>query len=500
MKLKITILTFLFLSVSFFSFCNEKISLNFKDADVKIVLQTLAEKSGVNIVPSPEVAGLVTVQLKDVDWQTALEVILRTYNYDYVKYKDIIIVAPLEKIKEREAHERERQEVEPPRIRIFKLKYIDAADAKKAIQPILSPSGKVSVLEITGQAGWEFGADVTKRIRATEGKLSRTKTLIVSDISKKLDEIEELLKKIDVMPQQILIRARIMEINRDLLNDIGFDWGTGTTGAETSTITLIPSSKSSGTADTSAGGHLLTPEPSLFDPKTTGLSASSAGLRLMFKKLTGSQFEVILHALEEDARTNTLSSPTILTLNNQEASILVGTKFPIVEIEISEETGNIIGGSLAYYQDIGIQLNVVPQISGEDEEFINMIVHPAVTSFTETKGVKEVSGGTETTLVEYPVIISREAETQVMVRDGETIVMGGLYKDILSKHEIGIPFLSKIPILGFFFRRYTEDLEKIDLLIFITAKIVKPGELIPLEILDTQSLTSEFEKKLLPLE
>lgn len=484
---------FLFISLSLSSQeGSNKITLNFKDVDIKIVLKTLAEKAGVNIVPSPEVEGLVTVQLKDVDWKTALEVILKTYGYGSVKYKDIIIVAPLKTIKEREAQERERQEVETPQIRVFKLSYLDATDAKKAIEPVLSPAGKVSVLELTGQAGWEFGTDITKRERAAKGRTSRTKVLIVSDVSKKLDEVEELLKKIDVMPKQILIKARVMEVNRDLLRDLGFEWGTGSEGAESETITLIPASKHKGTPTTSIGGHILQPTPAGFTPKTSTLTSSNAGFKLMFKKLTGSQFEAIVHALEEDARTNTLSAPTILTLNNQEASILVGTKFPIIKTEVSTETSQITGGSLEKYQDIGIQLNVVPQICGEKASYINMIIHPAVTNYTDTVEVTSQNG---TKLVEYPIIISREAETQVIVKDGETIVMGGLLKDVKVKHLIGVPLLSKIPLIGWLFKREAYDTEKIDLLIFITAKIVKPGELIPQELLDTVTLPSQFEEK-----
>lgn len=467
------------------------ITLNFKDVDIRVVLQTLAEKSGQNIVASPEVTGLVTVQLKNVDWQTALDVILRTYDYGYAKYRGIIIVAPLQKIKEREAQEKEREAVEAPQIRVFRLKYIDANDAKKAITPLLSSRGKVTVLELTGQAGWEFGTDVTKRTRAQEGRVSRTKVLVVSDITRKLDEIEKLLAKIDVMPLQVLIRAKLIEVNRDVLKDIGFDWGTGTQGAETSTVTLIPAAKKNGSATFEAGGHsgVIGLTPSTFSPlEGQDLTPDNTGLKFMLRKLTGSQFEVILRALEEDARTNTLSAPTIITLNNQEASILVGTKYPIVQTQVSEDSSQIIGGSLDKYQDIGIQLNVVPQVCGENDEFINMIIHPAVTS---QSGTVSVTSQDNVVLVSYPIITSREAETQIIIKDGETIVMGGLLKDVKKKEEIGVPVLSKLPILGWFFKRHTYDSEKIDLLIFLTAKIIKPGEIIPQELLDLKGVSSE---------
>ena len=172
--------------------------------------------------------------------------------------------------------------------------------------------------------------------------------------------------------------------------------------------------------------------------------------------------------------------------------MLIGEKFPIVKTEVSTETSQITGGSLDYYQDIGIQLNVVPQISGKNNQFISMIIHPAVTSSSETVKITDVNGKT---LVEYPRITSREVETQILIKDGETIAIGGLYKDVVSEAVIGIPILSKLPLIGYLFRRETKDIERIDLVIFITAKIVEPGELAPVGITNTEEFLSRFEKK-----
>ena len=473
--------------------------IKFKDADIKVVLQSIAQKAfkdgeKVNIVVSPVVEGLVSVNLENVNWFSAMEAVLRPYDYSYEWVGDtILLVNTLEKIRERETEAKEREVVEPARTKVFKLKYIDAGDAKAAIEPLLSVVGRISILESTGQAGWEFGADVTKRERSKEGKVSRTKTLVVSDISKKLDEVTALLAEIDVRPKQVLIKTRVMEVKRDFLEDIGFDWGTGSSGGTTPSFIGFDESNNK----EASAGLSTDVTPSTFGPLST-LTPSTAGLNLALKKVTGNQFEAILHALEEDANTNTLSAPTVLTLNNQEASILVGTKFPIVKTDISTETGNITGGSLDYYQDIGIQLNVVPQISGADEDYISMIIHPAVTSTSSNVTIQTTSGTganqVTTTLVEYPIITTREAETQVIMKDGETVVIGGLIKDVKSEQEIGVPILSKIPIVGWFFRRRTEDTEKIDLLIFITAKIVEPGELLPPGLLDTTTVTSNFEQ------
>jgi type IV pilus assembly protein PilQ len=382
-----------FLSFSSFVFCfaqddpapqEELIPvIKFKDADIKAVLQSIAQKATrngkrVNIVVSPKVEGLVTVSLESVDWQTALKGVLDAYGYAYKWVgENIILVATPEEIKEKDTQEKERQEIEVPKLRVYKLKYLDANDAKKSIQSLLSGAGKVSVLETTGQAGWEFGDDVAKRKRSQEGQISRTKVLVVSDISKNLDEIEKLLKAIDVMPKQILIKAKIMEVDKDLLQDIGFDIGTGTTGASSSTFAFDQLNLNSENSKTLGGHSIESQTPSVFGPKSTTITANNTGLKLDFKHLTGAEFEIVMHALEEDSRTNTLSSPIILTLNNQEASIMVGTKFPIVKTQVSEQSSQIIGGSLEKYQDIGIQLNVVPQACGEKDDYINMIIHPS---------------------------------------------------------------------------------------------------------------------------
>ncbi len=458
---------------------SQNVTLDFKEADIRNVLKIISYKSGVNIVTTPEVMGNVTIRLIDVPWEKALDVILKTYGFGYERAGNIITVAPMEKLTTLKKQEVELAQVQPTVTEVFNLKYIDALDAKKALEPQLSSRGKITVLEMTGQAGWEFGAaEMAKRKRVSEERMARSKVLIISDVPPVLDKIKEVIEQIDVMPQQVIIETRIMEVNRDKLKDIGFDWGTGSSGVESSTgaISTTPAGKKDGIDTSQMGGHILGDQvtPSVFGPKeTVGLNTSTVGLKLLFKKLTGTQFEVILHALEEDVQTNTLCAPRIMALNNQEASILVGTKFPILKSDVSTQSaGQTVSVSLDYYQDIGIQLNVVPQVGANN--YINMVIHPAVSSITTTD--RSISSAN------YPVIDIREAETRVMMKDGETIVIGGLLKDVKNKETMGVPFLSKIPLLGLLFRRETLDTQKIDLIIFITARLVKEGEFTPEEI------------------
>jgi type II secretory pathway component GspD/PulD (secretin) len=217
----------------------------------------------------------------------------------------------------------------------------------------------------------------------------------------------------------------------------------------------------------------------------------------LFQKIGGSKLSVMLHALEEDAQTNTLSKPVILATNNQLASILIGTQFPIIQTQTSTESSYIVGGSLQQYMNIGIQLKVRPQICGPNDEYINLVVHPIVSSYSQTVKVTTQPTTTTkaTTLAEYPIIDTREAETQMVVKDGEAIVMGGLLKNVKKDENLGIPFLRKLPLLGRLFDRSTNNDSKVDLMIFITAKIVRPGEVLPQEILDTHRVKEQFEER-----
>ncbi|MEK6727589.1 MAG: secretin and TonB N-terminal domain-containing protein [Candidatus Omnitrophota bacterium] len=495
------------------------VTLDFKEADIQNVLKIISYKSGVNIVTTPDVVGNVTIRLMDVPWDTALDMILKTYGFAYQKQGNIILVTKLENISKIAAEESLQTE-------IFTLKFLDAQDAQKILIPLLSPRGKISVLYARGQKGWQFGTfkigKETTTSTALQGEQQdaikgetisiernaagdvvskkaefqpsiKSKTLIITDTTASLDSIRNvILPQVDKKPKQVLIETKIMEVNLDRLKDIGFDWGSGTGGASGSTTAPTDIGLNAKNTKTLAGRNLASEfTPGKFNPiegTTTfpGTYPYKAGMEILFKKLGGTQFEVILHALEEDAHTNTLSAPRILTLDNQEASILVGFHTPILTSSVtagSTTTGPTQTQSLDYYQEIGIRLNVVPQVS--EEGYINMIVHPSVTSSSSNVTATNVAGtgsSAITSTVNYPVIDVREAQTQILMKDGETIVLGGLIKDVKSKETIGIPFLGKIPILGNLFKREIFDTQKVDLLIFITAHIVKEGEFTEAEI------------------
>lgn len=451
-----------------------RVTLIADDTPVVTILNLFSSQTGRSIVISPDITGHATVRLTDVPWDQALESVLKPFNYGFYQDGNTTVVTANSPLKSR----------------VITLKYLDALDAEPVLAAFLTPRGKIMRLTNLGQT-WGAAASQSESVAGGEGmgkrtriqedpKLSRSKILMVTDTAVVLDQISAFLEEIDVPPTQILIEARFLELNPRVLQDIGFEFGTDggfTRGSHAFGYQ----------ADQSSGGVA----PGNFSPYSAPTLESTApfnaGLNLAFQRLTSVQYSLMLHALQEDASANVLSAPRILTLNNQEAVIIVGTKFPIINSDASSAAAGgaaTITTSLRGYEDIGIQLNVLPQVS--DGKMINMIVRPSVRELVGTRSGKTVSGEV-TALTEYPVISTREAETQVVMPDGQTIVIGGLLKDRQSKTTIKVPLLGSIPYLGWLFRRDTVQNEKIELLIFVTASIV-PAEGSELVKADVDSL------------
>lgn len=494
------------------------VTLNFKEADINNVLKIISYKSGINIVTTPDVIGNVSVRLIDVPWEVALSVILKTYGFGSQRQGNVILVTKIENVAKIASEE-------PLQTEIITLKFLDAQDAQKILIPLLSPRGRISVLYSRGQKGWQFGTFKIGRDSASSAALAKeaagetksetvsyekgekgetvmkkadfdpsvkSKMLVITDTASALDQIHSnILPKIDIKPKQVLIETKIIEVNRNKLRDIGLDWGLGSINAAT---TNAITTQTAGTS-TAIGGHTGTIAttsnplvPSLFSPATStilGYQPYNAGGEFIFQKLTGTKFEAVIHALEDNTDTNTLSAPSLLTLDNQEASMLVGYHTPILESTVTagtSGTNSTITQTLDYYQEIGIRLNVVPQIS--EDGYINMIIHPSITSSNSSVTATSTAGSaTDATTTNYPIIDVREVQTQVLLKDKETIVIGGLLKDVKGKETIGIPFLKDLPWgIGKLFGRETATNTKIDLLIFITARIINENEYTPEEL------------------
>jgi len=281
--------------------------------------------------------------------------------------------------------------------------------------------------------------------RQTDEDSARSRTLLLSDTRSNLEQIKALIRRIDVRPRQILIDARILEVETDTLEDLGIEFDTQiSTPTQADNHNELNIDFNQGTSSVSFP------------------SSTSQGLDVIFRKLQGENFDLVLHTLLQDERTRTLSSPRILVLDGQEAGILVGEQFPIFETTVSDQGTST--ESLSFFQPIGISLQVIAQITADDN--ISMIIHPTVSSVGSF-----VTGSTG---LSQPRINIREADTQVLVRNGETLVIGGLLEDVVVEKEFKIPILGQLPYLGRLFTRTQTDIDQRNLLVFITPRIIDP--------------------------
>lgn len=444
---------------------SDYVSIKVDGGTLTQVLNTFALQSGRNVVIGPEVVcDNVTLHLTNVRWDDALEVILKPYGFGYRNVGDTIVISKLDKLAALEA-------VEPLQTRVFDLKFVDAGDVKDMLTGQLSSRGSMNVMVARGQKGWDFASQNQSRYSQSASSLAKrerladkeadiqakSKTIVITDIPGVLEKIAAVLEIVDQKPQQILVEAKFVEVNDNYLRDIGVELS-GSIEIDKSPL--------------AAGEKFFDAVPNAFNPASIGVTGKNALNTFGQVTFNSGSVDLLINLLQEDDDSKVLSAPKVLTLNNQEATIIVGQKYPIIESNVSGGGSyNNTSTSLDYYENIGIQLNVVPQLSGD--EYINMIVHPSVSSIIGTTSGRVgtgVSGDTNgVALTEYPIINTREAETQILLRNAETIVIGGLLEERKGTTTFKVPFLGEIPLIGKIFRRDVDNTKNVDLLIFITA-------------------------------
>ncbi len=480
------------------------ISIDLKNADLDNVLRIIAAQYNLNIVAGQAVEGQVTVSFKDATLDGALRSILSTNGYGYIVDGNIVRVAKLPEIAEEQKQRQAHLELEQLATEVFFLQYLDANDVKKVLDPLLSPRGKITVVLRKGFKGFQFGQITNlgggsgNTTGTTSGGTSfsssfsgtvgtspsagtgfaksgeggeKSTVLLVQDVPASVALIKTVLREIDVKPRQILIQSRMFEINADDLRDFGVGFGTGSSGlTSTSTppVTAVPVEKQDLGIPPNAQVRTLLQGGGLarfFDPSGDYQFGRDGqdGLQLRMQKLTGTQFDALIQAIESNVDFNELSGPRIMVLENQEAAILVGEEFPIFQTQAPNLASASTVESLSYFQPIGISLQVIPQVVGKDQ--INMVIHPSVSAIAGF-----VTGSTGLTA---PRISIREADTQVVIGHNETLVIGGLLQDKNKDTVVGIPFLMDVPLLGNAFRRKKTAVTKIELVIFITPSIVR---------------------------
>jgi type IV pilus assembly protein PilQ len=385
---------------------NRRISLDVQGAEVETVLRSIAEFSGKNIVASKEVKGTVTLRLRNVPWRHALDMVLKTQALGSVEKGQTIVISNLETLRkeelERRTAERTQEELLPLYTRIVPVSYANSEEMAKSVEKTLTKRGHIEIDK-------------------------RTNSLLVTDIEDRLETAESMIRSLDTRTPQVEIVARLVDVDHATSRSLGIDWSVnnldlGDAGAHEG-ISVTP-------------GNVPQPAGTLKFGTVKGFGSIDATLT----------------ALETQNKANIISNPRITTVNNREASVVVGQQIPLIVQDFA-------GNAVTQLTTIGIKLNVTPHINVGNK--ITMDVHPEVSDLSSQATVQ---GGI--------IINTTMADTRVMVDDGQTAVIGGLIRSNESVTERGVPVLMDIPLLGMLFKSNTTVKQKRELLIFLTPKII----------------------------
>ena len=397
---------------------NQKVtSLEFRNTNIKDLLRLLAKQYQLNVVINSEVDSRVSVSLKDVSVQNVLNTVLISQGYHYLIDGDIILVKSFE-----------NNFFSDVETRLFRLNYLDALQLNETLAPLLTVKGEMQVLQL---------------VKTQNIEEQRSDVLLVKDIPSNLDNIASVIAELDIPQKQLIIEVRLIETILDESEKFGIDW-------PKSGKLLLSGADPSGTSNYLPG-----------DAYGEGKSAYSkfpvktGNVKLGI--LTADELALTLNLLAEDENSKLISNPKVTTQNNHTAMIRIGTNIPIPQVNRG------IGGDLITYEDkeVDVKLRVTPRI--EPGNNISLVVHPEV---------EEIIGYTGSSDYPQPITSVREIETKVSVAVNETIVLGGMVKDNERVVQNKVWFLGNIPFIGALFTSTEKQIEKKDLLIFITPKIV----------------------------
>ena len=424
-------------------YTGERLTLNFQDIETRAVLQLLADASGQNIVVSDSVSGNVTLRLQNVPWDQALDIVLRTKGLDKRKQDNVIIVAPQAELAAREkadlAARKDVQELAPLRSEYLQVNYAKAKDMEALIKSqnnsLLSPRGSVTVDE-------------------------RTNTLLLQDTSDRLADVRRLVATLDIPVRQVLIESRIVIVSNDFKRELGAIFGF--TGWHANGNTLY------NTAGTAAGINNNSGTPPAGSAFTVPPAANRYNVNLPVGNpagsialgVLGSNFVVDLElsAAQAETQANIISSPRVVTANQKEATIEQGVEIPYQQSASS-------GATTIQFKKAVLSLKVTPQITPDNRIIMDLDVRD-----DSVGSVVVASGG-----VNVPSINTREIATQVLVNDGQTVVLGGILETTQREDDTKVPYLGDIPFLGHLFKNTSHQDNKDELMIFITPKIVHEG-------------------------
>jgi type IV pilus assembly protein PilQ len=453
-----------------------RISLDVQDADIKAVLRLLAEQGNVSIVSGDDVKGTVTLKMKDVSWEQALNTILTITGLGKKQVGNIITVMSLDKMKkgedDRAALERkeEADQLKEPQItRVVPIAYNDPEELKKNIEDLLKET-KDRDAKDTKDA--KDGKAASSSGLVTVDK--HTRSLIIKATRRDMDNVLGFIEKIDKPTPQILIKANIVETTKDTARNLGIQWGGAfgqrvgnqsayVTPGGTGGSTVPPGSVlSGGYTPTSGSSGIGGQGYGVNFPATTISSTASASLGLLLGTIGGNILDVQLSALQKDGKLNILSSPSITTLDNQKATTINGDSIPVPGV------AGVGATAAPTMVDAKLTLEIKPHVV--DGKSIRMEIRVV-------KNEADFSRG----LPGYPVIISKETTTTLIVADGETIVISGLTKQKADNSTNGVPWLKELPVLGWLFKGEGKSELMEEVLIFITPNIIKPQTVVGIQ-------------------
>lgn len=414
-----------------FAYTGEKLSLNFQDIDVRSVLQLIADFTNLNLVASDTVQGGITLRLQNVPWDQALDLVLKTKGLDKRKIGNVLLVAPADEIAARERQELESQkqiaDLAPLRRELLQVNYAKAADIAKLFQSVTSAEAK---------------ADERGSITVDE----RTNNIIAYQTQDRLDELRRIVAQLDIPVRQVMIEARIVEANVDYDKSLGVRWG-GSLQNKGNWNTSGVSNGANASSTIGTPGSTSTNSPFV----DLGTASNTSGLGIAF--ITDNVLlDLELTAMEKTGNGEIVSQPKVVTSDKETAKILKGTEIPYQEASSS-------GATSVSFKEASLSLEVTPQITPD-----NRIIMEVKVTKDEPDYLNKVQ--------DVPPIKKNEVNAKVLVNDGETIVIGGVFSNTQSKVVDKVPFLGDVPYLGRLFRRDVVSEKKSELLVFLTPRIM----------------------------
>ena len=432
-------------------FAGRRIDLDFKDADIHNILRLISDVGGVNIVTTDDVSGTVTIRMRNVPWDEALHVILQAKGLGMVRRDNLIRVAPLATLEQEFeaelARRRAQVQLAPLETRIVPVAYAKAEDMAARARDLLSERGTVSVD-------------------------SRTNVLIINDMVGNIEAVEQLVRVLDTQTPQVLIEARVVEATSNYSRDVGIQWGgdltfTSATGNPTGAVfpndiavaggnSQDPNTPFGGLSPFGDGRPTQNPNFAVNLPAVTG-SGQGGALGVTLGSVGGNvNLAVRLSAAESKGVVRIISSPRILTLDNHEARISQGTLIPFSQVSAQ--------GVQTTFQEAKLQLLVQPHVTADGSVSMHVKINRDEPDFNQTSPRGD------------PTILKREAETDLLVMDGNTAVIGGVYTRNTGRNVNQVPFFGDIPLLGLLFQRRNATDQRGELVIFLTPRIINRAQ------------------------